>query len=177
MENSKWFSKKVVILGYPATGKTSLINRYVYHKFSEEYMSTIGLNIVKKSMHFEDKVLDLILWEVAGQEKMWKSYLKGCEAIVYVVALYDILEKKPFSIHIQNIKKLVAEQIEKINTLAPGINITLVANMSDKITPIELEIAKQMLVPTPQFFTSAKTGENVETFFHHVGSKLLEKYS
>ena len=34
---------KVVVLGDSGVGKTSLINRYVYQKFSQRYMATIGL--------------------------------------------------------------------------------------------------------------------------------------
>ena len=34
---------KVVVLGDSSVGKTSLINRYVYEKFSGRYMATIGV--------------------------------------------------------------------------------------------------------------------------------------
>ena len=41
---------KVVVIGCNAVGKTSLIRRYVTHKFSEAYNATIGMDITVKEI-------------------------------------------------------------------------------------------------------------------------------
>ncbi|MBY9015125.1 MAG: hypothetical protein KGD68_05465 [Candidatus Lokiarchaeota archaeon] len=51
---SKEILLKLVLLGSPAVGKTSLINRYVQHSLDEDYHSTLGVNIVVKEMLLEE---------------------------------------------------------------------------------------------------------------------------
>ena len=41
---------KIMILGDPSVGKTSLIRRYVEERFSEEYITTIGVDFLKKEV-------------------------------------------------------------------------------------------------------------------------------
>ncbi|MFW9897474.1 MAG: hypothetical protein ACFFD7_16840, partial [Candidatus Thorarchaeota archaeon] len=46
-ENStKNLVMKLALLGNPAVGKTSLINKYIQHSFSNDYQPTLGVNIV-----------------------------------------------------------------------------------------------------------------------------------
>ena len=47
-------SKKVILVGRYGVGKTSLTNRFVYSRFSEDYLTTIGVNIEKKKVETED---------------------------------------------------------------------------------------------------------------------------
>ena len=41
-------AKKVLLLGDPSVGKTSLIRKYVYDKFDDKYISTLGTKISQK---------------------------------------------------------------------------------------------------------------------------------
>jgi len=50
--------KKVVLLGDPSVGKTSIMRRYVEHVFDEAYLSTIGSNVNKKTISIIDDSLD-----------------------------------------------------------------------------------------------------------------------
>lgn len=40
-------------------GKTSLMNRYVHQKFSQDYKATIGADFLTKEIVYEDKVVTL----------------------------------------------------------------------------------------------------------------------
>ena len=63
-------SKKIAILGSHAVGKTSLISRFVEQKFPEKYLTTIGLKVDKKTVKLEDYTVDLVIWDIAGQDEM-----------------------------------------------------------------------------------------------------------
>ena len=49
MDSTKWISKKIALLGSHAVGKTSLISRFVFQRFPESYLTTIGLKVDKKT--------------------------------------------------------------------------------------------------------------------------------
>ena len=50
-EPTKRVKKKIVLLGDPAVGKTSMIRRFVLNTFDEKYVSTIGARVSKKEVH------------------------------------------------------------------------------------------------------------------------------
>ena len=43
-------SKKICLLGDFAVGKTSLVRRFVYDRFEDKYISTIGVKVSRKSL-------------------------------------------------------------------------------------------------------------------------------
>ena len=45
---------KLAILGDPAVGKTSLIDKYITDSFRENYQPTLGVNIVSKYIRIEE---------------------------------------------------------------------------------------------------------------------------
>lgn len=166
MSTSKWLSKKVVVLGEPAVGKTSLINQFVHHKFSEAYLSTIGLNVVKKSVNIGDYVVDLVLWEIAGQERMMESYLKGGEGVFMVCDL-----SRPESFGAIPQFKSVVEKV--LGEDAPQL---VIGNKKDLIEEPSLAEIQQTNPIGIDFYCSAKTGEQVEDFFMEMGRALVEKH-
>ena len=73
--------KKICLLGSFGVGKTSLIRQYVTHVFSEDYISTIGVNISKKDIILPSGAeLTLLIWDLEGQDEIdgfTKNYLRG----------------------------------------------------------------------------------------------------
>jgi small GTP-binding protein len=66
-----------MVLGDPSVGKTSLIRRFVENRFSEEYLTTIGVEFLKKELLIDEKTkVTLVLWDVAGQAK-WTQFKKA----------------------------------------------------------------------------------------------------
>ncbi len=165
MSGSKWLSKKIVILGAPSVGKTSLINRFVHHKFTEAYLSTIGLNVVKKTIKIESYTIDLVLWEVAGQEKMIENYLKSSEGVIIVI---DISRSESYL--------QLEKQIENVKKVVPDAEILIIGNKKDLLSQQEMELTIANMPIKPHYVSSAKTGENVEDCFTNMGTALVEKY-
>jgi len=65
-------SQKICLLGAPAVGKTSLARRFVFSTFSDKYHSTIGVKIDKKSIVVDDMDVNLIIWDVQGEDRYQK---------------------------------------------------------------------------------------------------------
>ena len=80
--------KKICMLGAFAAGKTSLVSRYVRNTFSEKYLTTVGVRIERKDVRAGGHELDLILWDLHGEDEFQKiraSYLRGAAGCILVV--------------------------------------------------------------------------------------------
>jgi GTPase SAR1 family protein len=60
--------KKICMLGGFSVGKTSLVKRFVASVFSEAYLTTVGVKIDKKTVHLGERAVNLILWDLAGED-------------------------------------------------------------------------------------------------------------
>jgi small GTP-binding protein len=80
--------KKVCMMGAFATGKTSLVSRFVSGIFSEKYLSTVGVKIDRHVVDVDGQEMTLILWDLHGQDefqRVRKSYLRGSSGCLLVV--------------------------------------------------------------------------------------------
>lgn len=78
---------KVCLVGAPAVGKTSLVRRYVEGKFSEDYLTTIGVRISRKRVTLDGEPVGLIVWDVNGDDAfapLQSAYLRGASAFLLV---------------------------------------------------------------------------------------------
>ncbi len=160
--------KKICMLGAFATGKTSLVARFVKSIFSEKYHTTVGVKIDKKVLKVGSEDVMLMLWDLAGEDefnKVQMSYLRGSAGYILVVdgTRRSTLDKA-FSL-----QKNVEEAIGKV----PFI---LVLNKADLVEDWEIdqttitELTDQGLVIIKG---SAKTGEGVEELFLSLAEKMV----
>jgi small GTP-binding protein len=158
-------SKKIVLTGCFGVGKTSLFNRFLYQKFSEKYLTTIGVKVDKKVIEIDGHKLSLLVWDIAGevaQDKVPQSYFLGSSAIIYV---FDLTRPSTW-LNIQS-------DIDYLQKLLKGVLIKVVGNKIDLVSQEQVENIKSE-VPIPwDILTSAKTGENVEDMFYNIGNSLL----
>jgi len=165
-------SKKVCLLGDFAVGKTSLVRRFVYNRFDDQYLSTIGVKVSRKTVVVprENDIVELtvMLWDLAGSQEfdnVRASYLRGAAGAVLVC---DLGRGKT----IDGLPSYV-DELYKIN---PNAQITIAANKVDTIALPQLEVAHVEQMATrlnlPFFLTSAKLDAGVEDLFRQLG-KLL----
>jgi small GTP-binding protein len=79
--------KKICMLGAFSVGKTSLVKRFIQSVFSEAYLTTVGVKIDKKTVALPDRTVNLILWDLAGEDdisSLRMSYLRGAAGYVLV---------------------------------------------------------------------------------------------
>lgn len=158
-------AKKVLLVGNFGVGKTSLIRRFVLNEFSEDYISTIGVRVSSKIVEINSESIKLLIWDVSGtdgNEKVPKAYFLGASAAMYV---FDLSREETY-INLATQLKTVKE-ISGLNT------ITVVGNKKDLLTSQELELIKQKILVTINYFTSAKEAQNVEEAFFDLGSTSL----
>lgn len=158
-------SKKVILTGSFGVGKTSLFNQFVYNRFSDKYLTTIGVKVNKKVIKIGDKDLSILLWDIAGevsQDKVPVSYFLGASGIIYV---FDLTRPTTF--------KNIQEDLDYLKGLLPNSSIKVVGNKKDLLTEEEInQVIKEVPVDITMT-TSAKTGANVEELFLDLGKELI----
>lgn len=160
--------KKVCMLGAFATGKTSLVARFVKSIFSDKYHTTVGVKIDKKVLKFNGQDVMLMLWDLAGEDefnKVQMSYLRGSAGYILVVdgTRRSTLDKA-FSL-----QKNVEETIGKIPCV-------LVLNKSDLLEDWEIDgntVEELVNKGLSVIKGSAKTGEGVEELFLSLTQKIM----
>ena len=160
--------KKICLLGDFAVGKTSLIRRYVEEKYDEKYLSTIGVNISRKSVEMDDYILNMLIWDLAGGDdfsKVGHSYLSGAVAALIVC---DLTRQETMQHY-----EFYATQMRNMN---PRVKLLFAGNKSD-LEPDHCidrkELASFSSSLGGQFFaTSAKTGFHVEEAFRHLAEQI-----
>lgn len=157
------------MLGAFATGKTSLVQRFVKSIFSEKYHTTVGVKIDKKSIVTNGKDVDLMLWDIYGEDEyqhVKSSYLRGMAGYFLVVdgTRYNTLDTAFL------LQKKAAESVGDV----PFI---LVINKSDLDDEWEIDDAKLEDLKEKGYtvvLTSAKTGQGVEEIFTSLTEMMLE---
>lgn len=152
--------KKVCMLGGTAVGKTSLVSRFVHSIFSDKYLTTIGVKIDKKSIRAGDQDVDLILWDLYGEDefqKMRTSYLRGAAGYLLVI---DGTRRDTVDVAL-NLRDSAERAIGRVP-------FVLVVNKADLAARWEVDdgtLSDLVRRGWSVFRTSAKTGEGVEAAF------------
>jgi len=158
-------SKKVILLGHYGVGKSSLTRQFVHHKFSEQYSTTIGVNIEKKKVSLPDCDVSMIVWDIAGEsshQKVPQSYKLGAHGIIYVVDL-----TRP------NTYEDLATEIASLQKYLPNVPILVIGNKKDLFTEKERSDIVNQLPLSLFALSSAKTGENVDAIFTELAKKMV----
>lgn len=164
--------KKICMLGDFSVGKTSLIERFVYNRFDDSYLSTIGVKISRKSVELgNNTVAHMLLWDLAGGEEFsgsQASYLRGAAGALLVC---DLTRQETLA--------AVEDYAGQLHAIQPKAYIIIVANKSDlqeqrEIGQTDLEKLAAKL-GAPLFITSAKTGEQVEDAFSTLAGEVVSR--
>ncbi len=80
--------KKVCLLGAFGVGKTSLVRRFVSGRFSDRYLTTVGVKIDRRNLEVDGRAVRLLVWDIHGEEAFRKipaAYLRGASGLLVVV--------------------------------------------------------------------------------------------
>jgi GTPase SAR1 family protein len=160
-----------------------LVRRFVYDLFDDKYISTIGVKVSRKSVavHRGAEIVELtmMLWDLAGSEEFDRvraSYLRGASGAVLVCDLTrpETLDRLGF-------------YVQELQAVSPGARLVVAANKLDLLEPSMVDghpvLGSEQVgavaasLEATHYLTSAKTGEQVEALFRHLGRRLVDRSS
>ncbi|HEY9833867.1 MAG TPA: Rab family GTPase [Stenomitos sp.] len=169
-------SKKICIIGESEVGKNSLICRFVERQFSDEYLSTVGVQISRKTIQLQgvnpshQLNIQLLIWSITGNpnfKAIAPTYLRGSSGAVVVADL-----TRPETI------ERIPEHIQLFLAINPRGFIIVALNKCDLIAQEQLTELIQLQhleqVVSGIYPTSAKTGLYVDEIFLQIAYKILE---
>ena len=97
MNSSSMETYKIILVGDASVGKTNLLTQYVDEKFTENNISTVGIEFKNKIIELKNGMkIRLQIWDTSGQEKfmsLTKNYFRGCNLALFV---FDVTNKASF---------------------------------------------------------------------------------
>ena len=165
------FKLKIIIIGEPAVGKTSLVKKFVSGQFANDYRASIGTNIFTKKINLNSGInVKIHIWDIAGQER-WISmrtiYYKGTDGVLIVA---DLTRKNTF----EQIEKFWYPDLKKNNISSPIILLMNKSDLKREITEEEIEALGKKIEAKYILITSAKTGVNVEKAFKLISEQVIK---
>ena len=166
------FRYKMVLFGHMGVGKTSLVERFVNDRFEEEYISTLGYNVMEKIIEHEKCEISLMIYDIGGQEKfrdLRKKYAEGANTAFLV---YDITDQDSFD-EITTLKN----DLEEFAGVIPFILVGNKADLAAKrqISTADAKKLNELIGATHFFETSAKTGKGVEDAFNQLAIATYQR--
>ncbi|MFW9951826.1 MAG: GTP-binding protein [Candidatus Thorarchaeota archaeon] len=168
------FTSKLILTGDFKVGKTSLIKRFIENLFQESYISTIGVEISKKTVILDEETkINFVLWDIGGQISSMAPYrhrfYEGASAAFIVI-------DRTREDNLESVKRWHTEISESVPHKIP---IVIVGNKSDLqeevvISEEEIKVVAKRL-NFHYILTSALTGENVNEAFLYIAYRFIER--
>uniref|UniRef100_UPI003AAC3E23 ras-related protein rab7 n=1 Tax=Centroberyx gerrardi TaxID=166262 RepID=UPI003AAC3E23 len=88
---------KVILIGNSGVGKSSFMNRYVNHRFTNMYRATIGTDFLTKEVNIDGSTVVLQIWDTAGTERfqsLGTPLYRGSQCCLLV---FDVTSRASFT--------------------------------------------------------------------------------
>ncbi len=172
-KDSKVLMVKVVMLGDPAVGKTSLVQRFVRESFGGKYKATMGLDLSIKEVTLPQSTVKIQLWDLGGQlafQALRQRFYGGTRGAMLV---YDAT--RPATFH--NLQIWLQELENNVPTKVPFV---VLGNKSDLgelcvVSDEDENFWASESKALANYRTSAKSGENVEDAFQFLASEIVDE--
>ncbi|MDJ0902010.1 MAG: Rab family GTPase [Xenococcus sp. MO_188.B8] len=166
-------SKKICLLGDFGVGKTSLIRRFIEGTFSDQYLTTVGVKISRKSLELDslEQTINFIFWDIEGRTKFQSiapGYLQGATGVIIVGDLTRPETLTNLQKHLDLFLKINPQGIAVV-----ALNKTDLVD-SEKLTKLMEQYSfPNNLKVLASYGTSAKSGSYVNEIFEQLAKGIF----
>ena len=170
MNNEYDYLFKILIIGDSGVGKSCILHRFTDDIFTENYISTIGVDFKIRTLDIDGKLIKLQIWDTAGQERfrvITSAYYRGAHGVIIVYDVTSNISYKNINYWLEETTKYASENISKI----------LIGNKSDLVNKREVSYTNARdyadSLNLNYIETSAKNNTNIEKIFVDIANNLL----
>ncbi|TPX37053.1 hypothetical protein SmJEL517_g00867 [Synchytrium microbalum] len=92
-EQKKTVVLKVGMVGDSQIGKTSLMVKYVEGSFDEDYIQTLGVNFMEKTISIRSTEITFSIWDLGGQREFVNMLPLVCNDAIAILFMFDLSRK------------------------------------------------------------------------------------
>ncbi|MFO8020163.1 MAG: GTP-binding protein [Promethearchaeia archaeon] len=170
-EKKTTYQFKIILIGDPMVGKTSTVLYFTNKAFRRSYLPTLGVSVTKKEVTFNNVIAQLVIWDVAGQEKFHnvrKDFYSGSKGIFLV---FDLTNRESF----KNIRKWYEDVKANLSNEEEIVGYVL-GNKLDLTDQREVDKTEAIQLANRlnlnYFETSALRGDNIDEAFMSIAKRL-----
>jgi Ras-related protein Rab-1A len=164
---------KILIIGDPVVGKTTILEKYARNQYKSEYLPTIGVDVFYKTIKFKNKLIKLMIWDIAGQERFRNLVTSYYRDVDHIILMYDLTNRQSFinlNFWIKDIEQYAGFEKE----------ITLVGNKNDliyrKVVSNNEGLNYANLIDANNFLEISIDDDNkINMLFNTIISNILDK--
>ncbi|EET01237.1 GTP-binding protein TEM1 [Giardia duodenalis assemblage B] len=158
---------KIALLGNAEAGKTSLMVRYVEGEFNHNYIQSLGVNFMERTITLHDNPVLLSIWDLGGESEFKNMLPLVCDGSMVFLYIFDLTSKTSLA----SIKEWY-RQAKALNRSAFPV---LVGAKYDRFRELREDKRKEIIEHArryskamkncPLVFTSAELGVNINRLF------------
>lgn len=169
------YQMKLVVVGDGGCGKTCLLVSYTQQKFPEIYVPTVFENYVANVRTPDQKLIELALWDTAGQEEYDRLRPLSYPDVDVLLICFSLD-------NLTSLQNVTDTWYPEVNHFCPGVPIILVGTKADLHSSIDdhlpIEVATDINA-IGYVKCSAKSMFNIKTVFnfalHHFQRQITVK--
>jgi len=180
MSNEKFKQKnkvvvKVGLVGDSQIGKTTLMVKYIEDQYDEDYIETLGVNFMEKSIHLKNVEVTISIWDLGGQREFATLMPLVCSEAKAILFIFDLTQQPS----LYSVKRWYKEAKKENKSFMPfligtkfDLFVELEPNEKECITRQARKFAKKMKAPL--IFCSSKTSINIKKIFKVIIAKVFD---
>lgn len=166
---------KVGMVGDAQIGKTSLMVKYVEGSFDEDYIQTLGVNFMEKTISIRNTEITFSIWDLGGQREFVNMLPLVCNDAVAILFMFDLTRKSTLN----SIKEWYRQARGFNKTAIPFLVGTKYDHFANFPREDQEEISKQArkfarAMKASLIFSSTSHSINIQKIFKIVLSKSFD---
>merc|ERR1712154_404772 len=166
---------KVGMLGDSQIGKTWVMVKYIEDKYDEDYIETLGVNFMEKTIELKNVNVTISIWDLGGQREFATLMPLVCSDAKVILFAFDLTQKQSLF----SVKRWYKEARKENKIFMPfliGTKFDLFDELEDHhkqdITKQARKFAKKMHAPL--IYCSSAQSINVKKIFKVIIAKVFD---
>ncbi|XP_028263039.1 ras-related protein rab7 isoform X3 [Parambassis ranga] len=166
---------KIILIGNSGVGKSSFMNRYVYHRFTNMYRATIGTDFLSKTIDMDGDSVTLQIWDTAGTERFQSLGTPLYRGTHCCMLVFDVTSRTSFLALEEWRKEFLVQAEPQDPSDFPFIVLGNKCDLSGREVSHKKALQWCEETGAEYFEVSAKEDVNVEKPFMRAGQRGLQQ--